>query len=139
MHKIDVTVTSRADIDRVYKLLIDGARWPECSPLGSFELESPAANGLEDVGAIRVFRTGPVTMREQIVEAIPGRRFSYVVLSGMPLKDYRADVDLTEAGTGTDIHWHSEFDAKIPGTGWFYRWYLARFIRRTVSGLAAAA
>jgi hypothetical protein len=32
--------------------------------------------------------------REEIVELIPDRRLSYVLLSGYPFRDYRADVDL---------------------------------------------
>ena len=51
----------------------------------------------------------------------------------------RADVDLAPDGSGTEIHWHSEFRPKIPGTGWFYRWFLGGFIARTAAGLAAHA
>lgn len=139
MLQIDVTARSEAGPDAVYRLLTDGARWPECSALGSFTLERPGEREREGVGAIRVFATGTVRNRELVVEAVPGRRFSYTLLSGMPLRDYRADVDLTPDGTGTIIHWHSAFGVKYPGTGWFFRWFLGRFIRGLVPGLAAYA
>jgi hypothetical protein len=148
---IDVTARSRGGVETVYELLRAGETWPTWSGLGSFELERavPAVAGdgaaesgagaQEGVGAIRVFRTGPMTSREEIVELVPGRRFSYVLLSGLPVRGYRADVDLTPTADGTSIRWHSTFEAKLPGTGWFYRWFLGRFIRQTAEGLAAYA
>jgi hypothetical protein len=123
----------------VYALLIDGSTWPAWSPIGSFELERSAPPGREGIGAIRIFRTGRVTSREVVVERVPGRRFSYELLSGLAIRDYRADIDLAPDGDGTLIRWHSSFDAKVPGTGGIYRRSLGRFIRDLVTGLAAHA
>lgn len=136
---IAVTATTPASPETVYALLRDGASWPGWSPLGSFELERPGETEPEGVGAIRVFRTGRVTTREQIVELVPERRLSYVLLSGLPIRNYRADVDLEPAGDGTRIHWHSVFDPKLPGTGWLFRRQLTGFLQRTVDGLARRA
>ncbi|MDQ7909644.1 SRPBCC family protein [Phytohabitans sp. ZYX-F-186] len=136
---IDVTVRSEADADAVYRLLVDGATWPAWSGLGSFELERADPAGGEGVGAVRIFRTWPFTNHEEIVEAVPGRRFSYRLLSGMALNDYRADVDLTPDGDGTLIRWHSTFTAKRPWMGGFYRWFLGGFIKGCARGLARAA
>ena len=133
----------------MYELLRAGTTWPTWSGLGSFELERPSPDGdgaggegggaAEGVGAIRVFRTRPYVNREQIVELVPGGWLSYVLLSGTPLRDYRADVDLTPTAEGAEIRWHSTFTAKTPGTGWYYRWFLDRFLQQTVDGLAAYA
>lgn len=134
---IDVTAHSPADAASLYERIADGSRWPVWSPIGSFALEKPGPDAPEGVGAIRVFRTGLVTSREQIVELVPGRRLGYVLLSGLPLRDYRADIDLVPAATGTDIHWRARFSAAVPGTGALYRGFLARFIQRCANGLAA--
>ncbi|WP_215545712.1 SRPBCC family protein [Amycolatopsis sp. CA-230715] len=125
----------------VYALLRDGASWPRWSPLGSFTLLKEASDGDEGLGALRQFRTGRTTSCEEVVELVPDRRFSYALKSGLPLRGYRADVDLTalpEAeGGGTEIHWHSTFRPKVPGTGWFFRRVLGRFLVRMVDGLVA--
>ncbi|WP_329520204.1 SRPBCC family protein [Spirillospora sp. NBC_01491] len=139
MQEIEVTARSAADPGAVYRLLLDGARWPECSPLGSFELERPGETEREGIGAIRVFTTGTVKSREQVVEAVPGRRFGYVLLSGLPLVGYRADLLLTPDGDGTVISWRSRFRPRYTGTGWFFRLFLGGVIRRLVAGLAATA
>ncbi len=139
MQEIDEEAWTTADPQTVYGLLARGATWPQWSGLGSFELERPGDEAPEGLGAIRVFRTGRVTSREQLVELVPGRRLSYALLSGMPLRGYRADVDLTPARGGTTIRWHSTFTAARPGTGWMYRLALGRFIRKTVRGLAGHA
>lgn len=139
---VDVTASSAARPSAVYALLRDGATWPAWSPIGSFELEAPGRDAPEGVGAIRVFRTGRVTSRERLVELVPDRRLAYELVTGLAIRDYRADVDLTarDGGDGgTEIRWHSSFTAKIPGTGWLYRRTLERFIRRCAEGLAAAA
>jgi len=139
---IDVTVESAADPAAVYALLRAGETWPTWSPITSFEMVRPAP-APDGVGQIHIFHTkqalGTVHSREEVVELVPNRRFSYTLLHGLPLKDYRADVDLTPSATGTSIRWHSTFHAAIPGTGWFYRAVLAAFIARCARGLAAHA
>ncbi|WP_116950295.1 SRPBCC family protein [Jiangella endophytica] len=139
VQRIDVTTTTTAPAGAVYALLRDGASWPVWSPIGSFELESPGEDGGESLGAVRVFRTGRVASRERIVELVPDRRLGYTLLSGLAIKDYRADIDLTEGPDGTTIRWHSSFRAKVPGMGGVYRRSLTTFIRRCVDGLAAHA
>lgn len=139
VQRIDRSARSSADATTVYSLLVDGKTWPTWSPLDSFELESEAPGGGEGLGAVRIFRTGRTVSREEVVELVPGRRFSYALLSGLPLRGYRANIDLTPAEGGTVIRWRSGFTPKVPGTGWIYRWALGRFIQRCVDGLAAHA
>ena len=147
VQRIETSARSTADPQTVYDLLVDGATWPTWSPLESFTLVTPspepppgATDGRgEGLGAVRVFRTGRTASREEVVAVVPARRFSYALLSGLPLSGYRADVDLTAVDGGTLIHWRSHFTAKVPGTGWIYRWALGRFIQRCVDGLAAHA
>jgi hypothetical protein len=139
VQKIETTARSSADAKTVYSLLVAGKTWPTWSPLDSFELESEAPGGGEGLGAVRVFRTGRTVSREEVVELVPDRRFGYALLSGLPLRDYRARIDLTPVDGGTVIHWRSSFAPKVPGTGWIYRRALGTFIQRCVDGLAAHA
>jgi Polyketide cyclase / dehydrase and lipid transport len=144
---IDIVATTTASPATTYRLVADGATWPTWSPIGSFELERAGTGGVpfgEGVGAIRVFRTpqpvGPATTsREEVVEAVPGERFSYVLLSGLPVRKYRATIELSPAGEGTTIHWRSTFEGAFPGAGLVVRWALGRFIRQVVDGLTAYA
>ena len=138
VQRISVRGVTSADADTVYALLRDGASWPRWSPLGSFELVREGEAEPEGLGAIRLFRTGGVRSYEKIVALEPGRRFGYALDHGLPLRDYVAYVDLSPRDGGTEIHWHSTFTAKIPGTGWFYRRFLGSFIKRVVAGLVSA-
>jgi carbon monoxide dehydrogenase subunit G len=137
---IDIRARAAAKPATVFALLRDGAAWPTWSPLDSFELEREGDREREGVGAIRVFRTGRrITTRERIVEIVDNRRFSYVLLSGLAIRDYRADIDLEPDGDGTVLHWHSSFRPKMPGFGWVYRRTLERFIGALVAGLVERA
>jgi hypothetical protein len=135
---IDVRVPTTAAPGAIYELLRDGATWPTWSPLGSFELTRQGDGEPEGIGAIRVFRTGRVTSTERVVELVPEKRFSYELVSGLAVRDYRADVDLHTNGGVTTIHWHSSFRPKLPGSGWLYQLSLSRFIERCARGLATA-
>jgi Polyketide cyclase / dehydrase and lipid transport len=136
---INRTTTTGAEPAAVYALLGDGSSWPEWSPLGSFTLVDPGDGEPEGLGAVRLFRTGRIRSRERVVERRPDTVFSYVLESGLLLRDYRAVVTLTPTAAGTSINWRSTLRAKIPGSGWIYRRQLGKFIARTVEGLAAAA
>jgi hypothetical protein len=134
-----VTSRSSAPPEQIFALLRVGSTWPEWSPLGSFALEREGGAGGESVGAVRVFRTGGVKSREEIIEVLPNQRFSYVAHAGLPIRAHRADVDLIPDDGGTTISWREDFVPKVPGTGWVLRSFLRRFIQQCADGLAAAA
>jgi hypothetical protein len=143
---IEHEVTTKAAPSTVFALLADGSTWPDWSPIGSFELVTPGDvtpgdGSPEGVGAIRIFHTGRIHSRERVVTAEPDETFSYELVSGLGVRDYRAVVTLrpSEGGNGTRITWRSTFRAKVPGTGWLYRRQLGEFIGRTVNGLAVHA
>jgi hypothetical protein len=130
---IDVRVTSAAPPHDIYALLCDGASWPRWGTWTAFALEQPGADAAQGPGAVRVFtsRTAGRTIvaRERVLELVPDRRLGYELLSGMPLRDYRAVVELEPAGAGCTIHWHARFDGVRFGSGGFYRRVLTRFLR----------
>jgi hypothetical protein len=134
--RIEHHATTTADPATVYALLRDGATWPTWSPIESFELERPGSDEPEGLGAVRVFRSGRVVGRDEIAELVPDRRFSYRHTSNLPVKNYRGDVDLEPASGGTTIRWVSEFDPKVPGTGWLLRRGLDGFVSKMAQGLA---
>jgi uncharacterized protein YndB with AHSA1/START domain len=136
---VSVKASSDATPAAVYAALCDGSTWPEWTTIDSFELERPGDGAPEGLGAIRSWHTGRHTLREEIVELVPERRLSYVVLSGLGVKGYRADVDITPTDRGCEIHWHSAFDAKVPGFGGVYRRALQKATEGFVAGLVPYA
>lgn len=139
VQRVDVHVRSEAPPERVYRLAADSSTWPEWSPVVRYERERAGdANG---VGEIRVFHNKgrKALTREEVVELTPNRRVGYVLLSGLAIRDYQAFIDLEPDGGGTAIRWHSSFEPKTPGTGWFYRVVLQAVITRYAKGLAAHA
>jgi hypothetical protein len=141
--EIDVSSTTPARAETVFALLADGSTWPDWAPIDSFELERTGDPPPEGVGAIRVFKRGRVTGRDEIVELVPGRRLGYVSISGLAIKDYRATVDLDEigdeAGDGTAVRWRASFLPKIPGTGPILQRGIGRFLQQCADGLARKA
>jgi hypothetical protein len=137
--RIEHHATTPAEPGTVYALLRDGAGWPTWSPIESFELERPGTREPEGLGAVRLFRSGRVTGHDEIVELIPDRRFSYTHTSNLPIRNYRADVDLEPISQGTAIRWVSAFDPKLPATGWLMRRALDGFIAKLTDGLAEHA
>lgn len=134
---IDITVSSRADAATIYGLLVDSSSWPRWTSMESVEIERPGdANGLDE---IRVNHRGRVKGRDQVVELIPNRRYAYVALSGLPIKDYRGQVDLEATSTGTTIRWSSSFFPKYPGMGRLLERGIGKFLRECAEGLARYA
>jgi uncharacterized protein YndB with AHSA1/START domain len=134
-----VTAVTAAPPERVFDLLADGNTWPTWSPIERFELEREGDPPPDGVGAIRVYRRGRTVGRDETTELVPGRRFAYRSLSGLPVRDYRGQVELESRGDGTLIRWSSSFDAKVPGTGALLRRGIAGFLQDCADGLAAHA
>lgn len=134
MLELDAQAVSAAPPDRVWALLADVRTWPDWADFDEAEVES--GSGL---GEVRVFRRGRTRTRERVTVFEPPRVLGYDLLSGLPIRDYHADVTLTPQEGGTHIRWHSIFRAKVPGTGWLVRSALQRFVADTAERLARAA
>ena len=136
-----VEASSAAPPETVFALLADGPSWQRwAGPLirrAWWDREgNPAPGG---VGAVRKLGAPPLFSREEIVEYDPPRLLAYTMLSGQPVRDYRADVRLVPEGTGTRIEWAATFRPRIPGTGRFMRWYLGAIVGGFARRLAAYA
>jgi hypothetical protein len=136
-HKqIEVRQAIPAPPAAMFAVLLDRSEWPAWSGHTGFEPVRPGVAGPYDVGSVGLLRSGRRrVMREEIVEVVGDRRIGYTLLAGLPLRNYRADFDLTPAPDGTEVRWHAGFDAP-PGFGWIYVAALRRFTRRLLDGLS---
>lgn len=136
---VHTTTESSAAPAEIFAVLADARRWSAWSAVDHSDLQQPAPDGDPDgVGAVRRFVTGRVTSVERVVAFEPPRRLAYELVSGLPLRDYHAEVTLEPAVAGTRITWHSTFQPKVPGTGWLYRRILQKFIAQLARDLASA-
>jgi hypothetical protein len=60
----------------------------------------PAPNG---VGAIRRLHSVGPPLREEVIAYEPSSRFSYTLLSGLPVRDHVGSVELTASAGGTHL------------------------------------
>ena len=137
----EVTGRSDAPPEKVFEVLADGAGWSRwAGPMvvkSWWEREGTPAPG--GVGAIRALGTKYVGSREEILAYDPPTHLAYTILSGLPVRDYRADVRLTPDGTGTRIVWSGTFTPKVPGTAGALRAFLLTTIGGFVRRLARQA
>lgn len=130
---------SAAPREAVWRVLADLTGWRSWGPWHESSLlreGSPAPNGL---GALRRMCSGRYKLTEEVVAFAAPERFSYELRAGLPLRDYRADVLLSEDGAGTRIRWQARFYATIPGTGWLVRRRLQRVFEDITPRLAREA
>ncbi|HEV7616216.1 MAG TPA: SRPBCC family protein [Solirubrobacterales bacterium] len=101
----------------VFDVLTDHRRYPEITPLRKAELEregEPAPNG---VGAIRKLSAVGPPLREEVLAYVPGKRFSYTLLSGLPVRDHVGTVELTPSGDGTSVVYAVRTTPTVPLVG----------------------
>jgi uncharacterized protein YndB with AHSA1/START domain len=103
--------------ETVFAVLTDHRGIAKITPVRRATLEregDPAPDGL---GAIRVLGVIGPPLREEVVAYEPSRRFSYVLLSGLPVRDYLASVELTADGTGTRMAYAVKLTPTVPLVG----------------------
>ena len=142
-HHVRAEAQSSAAVETVWRLLSTVSSWPQWSrhQLARLEREgSPTADG---VGAIRVLGVNPAkpekANREEVVAFDAPTHLAYVLLSGLPLDGYRADVWLTTLPNGgTRIVWESRFRTRGI-TGWFWVLVVRSVVKRWTADLARGA
>jgi hypothetical protein len=134
---IDVTLTTTAGPAAVWNLLADVDTWQRWGRWSSAELERTGSPDPGGVGAIRRFKYAGSVTREQVVGFDPPARFAYDLVSGLPLRNYHAEVTVVPEPRGARLDWHSRFDATLAGR--LVQPYLSWFVRDTAKRLVRAA
>ena len=120
----------------VFDVLTDHRRYPEITSLRKAELEregDPAPNG---VGAIRVLTVAGPPMREEVIAYERHRRFSYKILSGLPVRDHVGTVEMQPSDGGTEITYAVKTTPTIPLVGPVFMQVLKKAIRDLIGGVA---
>ncbi len=150
-------VVTRGSPDAVYRLLAEATSWRDwAGPLvtrSRWEVE-PDAGG---TGGRRRLGRPPFMVREEITAADPPHHHAYRLLSGQPVRSYRAEVHIsritdpatatsparnstpTSAAPGTLIEWTGTVVPLLPGTGRLTSFLFRRMVHGFATRLAAAA
>ncbi len=117
--------------ETVFAVLTDHRKYSELTPLRKSELEregEPAPNGL---GAIRKLTAMGPPLREEVIAYEPVERFSYKLLSGLPVRDHIGTVELTPGGKGTEMVYAVRTQPTVPVVGGI----VVAVVKQAVKGL----
>jgi uncharacterized protein YndB with AHSA1/START domain len=123
----------------VFDVLTDHRRYAEMTRLRKSELEregDPAPNG---VGAIRVLSAVGPSIREEIVAYERPSRFSYKVLSGLPVRDHLGTVSMEPGDDGTRVTYALRAIPTVPFAGRIVMLALERAVTELLNGVVAEA
>lgn len=122
--------------EAVFEVLTDHRGYADITPVRKVEMEregEPAPNG---VGAIRVLRSVGPPLREEVLAYDAPSRFSYTVLSGLPVRDHVGTVELTPNGAGTKVVYAVRTHATVPVVGWAVVAAIKQAIKQLLGGVA---
>lgn len=123
----------------VFDLLVDHRGYAEITPVRRSELEregEPAPNG---VGAIRKLSAVGPPLREEVLTYEPPSRFSYKLLSGLPVRDHVGTVELTPDGEGTKMTYAVRTMPTVPVVGAAVVAAVKLGVKQLIDGVSAEA
>ena len=107
--------TVAAPPDQVWEVLADHEGMSRWAPGLRVAVTRPGTSETGGVGTVRKVGfgvAGPII--EEVVAFEPGRLLGYRALAGVPLRNYRGEVELRPAGAGTEIRYTVEADRRLP-------------------------
>lgn len=124
--------------ETVFDVLTDHRRYAEITPLRKSELEREGVPAPDGVGSIRVLgAVGPPLREETIVYERP-HRFSYKVLSGLPVRDHVGTVSLEPSdGGGTKVTYALRVTPTVPVGGGLVVAFVKQGIKQLLNGVTA--
>ncbi len=140
---VEAEQIAAASSEDVWALVSDARTYPRWGPWCEADYRTPGDAPPRGPGAVYWLRSSrrfgfrrPVSI-EKILDIEAGRRLSYTVIGGIPVRNYRAEITLTPAAGGTQIRWAASFDQTVAGRLVYYS--LRRLYPQIVAGLATAA
>jgi hypothetical protein len=128
-----------ASPETVFDVLTDHRRYAEMTPLRKSELAregEPAPNG---VGSIRVLSAVGPPLREETIAYQRPTRFSYKLLSGLPVRDHVGTVSLEPNGAGTKVTYAVRTTATVPVAGSVVVGVVKQGVKQLLNGVSAEA
>ncbi len=140
---VEAEQIAAAAADDVWALVSDITTYSRWGPWSEAAYRSPGETSPRGPGAVYWLRSSrryglvrPVSV-EKILDTEEGRRLAYTVIGGIPVRNYRAEITLTPAASGTHIRWAASFDQTLAGR--LVHRSLRKLYPQVVAGLAAAA
>jgi uncharacterized protein YndB with AHSA1/START domain len=140
---VEAEATTKASPETVWALVSDATKYPSWGPWIDGHYKKAGEETAHGAGAVQVLRSAQrymgrhITSVERILEVEQGRRLAYLVIRGMPVRNYRGEVTLTPSGDGTHIRWTADWDNTMLGR---MAWRgLRTFFPEMMAGLVAAA
>jgi uncharacterized protein YndB with AHSA1/START domain len=125
--------------ETVFDVLTDHARYSELTPLRKSELEREGSADVNGVGAIRRLTAVGPPMREEVIAFERPGRFSYKVLSGLPVRDHVGTVLLEADAGGTKLTYAVRTTPTVPLAGSLVVIAVKRGITQLLNGVSAEA
>jgi uncharacterized protein YndB with AHSA1/START domain len=123
--------------ETVFEVLTDHRGYAKLTPLRKSVLEregEPAPNG---VGAIRKLTAVGPALREEVIAYEEPSRFSYTLLSGLPVRDHVGTVELTPNGSGTRMVYAVKTQPTVPVVGAVVVAAVKQGVKGLIGGVAA--
>jgi uncharacterized protein YndB with AHSA1/START domain len=125
-----------APAETVFEVLTDHRRYSELTPLRKSELEREGETDVNGVGAIRKLTVIGPPMREEVIAYEAPSRFSYTVLSGLPVRDHVGTVELSADGSGTKMVYAVRTQPTLPVVGFAVVAAVKQAIKGLIDGVA---
>lgn len=125
--------------ETIFEVLVDHRAYSSITPLRRSELEregEPAPNG---AGAIRVLRALGPPLREEVLTYEEPSRFSYKLLSGLPVRDHVGTVELTAHEGGTRMTYAVRTMPTVPLVGAAVVGVVKLGVKQLIDGVSAEA
>jgi len=125
--------------ETIFEVLVDHRGYSDITPVRKSVLEregDPAPNG---VGAIRKLSAVGPPLREEVLTYEEPTRFSYTLLSGLPVRDHVGTVELTPAEGKTTMTYAVRTMPTIPIVGAAVVGAVKLGVKQLVDGVSAEA
>jgi uncharacterized protein YndB with AHSA1/START domain len=123
--------------ETVFEVLTDHAGYSKLTPLRKSALERQGETDPNGVGAIRKLTVVGPPMREEVIAYEAPSRFSYKVLSGLPVRDHVGTVELSEgASGGTRMIYAVRTQPTLPVVGFAVVAAIKQAVKGLVDGVA---
>jgi uncharacterized protein YndB with AHSA1/START domain len=123
----------------VFDTITDHPSYPEFTPIRRTVLEREGEGAPNGVGAIRALHVLGPPIRERVLEYRRPERFTYEVLSGVPVKSQVGTVTIEASPSGSVMRYRLELEPLVPRTGEAVAVVAKAALGRLMTGVAGEA